>query len=175
MISLKARHAIKAINDSQILQKLERYNPVVVSTILVGLDTEDSDIDIVCSYNSQFIFFQDLQSLVEGFFDGICKQRNNYVLARFEYAEYLFEIFGTNQKVEAQMAFRHYQIMQRLSRIGGTNFQNTVKAIKKTGIKTEPAIALILQLEGNPYHSVLMLEQLNDEVVEELLLRSLKP
>lgn len=69
------------------------------------------------------------------------------------------------------MAFRHYQIMKRLCAIGGTDFQNAVKAIKKTGIKTEPAIASILHLTGNPYNSVLLLEQLKDRELKELLIR----
>ena len=71
------------------------------------------------------------------------------------------------------MGFRHYQVMKRLSQIGGTNFQNAVKAIKRTGIKTEPAIASILQLKGNPYESVLLLEQLKEKDTElaRLLLR----
>ncbi len=77
---------------------------------MLGLDTEDSDIDLVCSYNSQLAFFNELKSLVSEFSNGICKKRNNYVIARFEYTGFLFEIFGSNQKVESQMAFRHYTI-----------------------------------------------------------------
>ena len=61
--------------------------------------------------------------------------------------------------------------MKRLSKIGGTNFQSAVRTIKKTGIKTEPAIASILQLEGNPYNSVLSLERLKNAEIEKLLFR----
>ena len=167
----KARKVLKAIYRCRILQKLAQYNPVVVSTILIDLDTDDSDIDLVCSYNSQSAFFYQLKSLISNYPDLICHKRDNYVIAQFHYAGFLFEIFGANQKVESQMAFRHYQIMKRLCEIGGKDFQNAVKAIKKTGIKTEPAIASILQLEGNPYNSVLMLEQLEDLELKKLLFR----
>lgn len=165
----KARNAEKAIYDCRILQELERYNPTVVSTILVGLDTDDSDIDIICSYNLQLTFFKDLKLLMSNYSNGNCNKKDNYVIAQFQYAGSFFEIFGANQKIELQMAFRHYQIMKRLSQIGGTNFRDVVKAIKKTGIKTEPAIASILKLKGNPYDSILLLEQLNDIELERLL------
>ena len=165
----KARNAIKAIYDCQILQKLEQYNPTVVSTILVGLDTDDSDIDIICSYNQSSVFFKDTKLLISNCFNGICKKKDNYVIAQFQYAGFLFEIFGTDREIESQMAFRHYQVMKRLSQIGRTNFQNAVRAIKKTGIKTEPAIASILQLKGDPYESILLLEQLKDTELARLL------
>ena len=107
--SLKVRKACKAVYDCRIIQKLAEYNPTIVSTILVGLDTDNSDIDIICSYNSQSAFFHDLKSLASNYCDKkICKKEDNYVIARFQYANFLFEIFGTNQKIEEQMAFRHY-------------------------------------------------------------------
>ena len=165
----KASKAIKAIDRCQILFQLKEFNPVVVSTILVGLDTNDSDIDIICSYNSQLTFFDELKKTSANH-NGICQKRNNYVIAQFQYASFMFEIYGSNLKIEEQMAFRHYQIMKRLCRIGGLHFKNAVKAIKKDGIKTEPAIASILRLTGNPYDSVLSLEQLQDTEIEELLL-----
>ena len=165
----KVRHAEKAIYDCRIMQKLERYVPTVVSTILVSLDTDNSDIDIICSYSSSSAFFKDLKLLMSNYFNGICQQKDNCVLAQFQYAGFLFEIFGTNQKIESQLAFRHYQVMKRLSQVGGTNFQNAVRAIKKTGIKTEPAIASVLKLKGDPYESVLSLEKLEDIELTRLL------
>ncbi len=37
----KADKAIEAIDRSQILHQLKDFDPIVVSTILVGLDTDD--------------------------------------------------------------------------------------------------------------------------------------
>ena len=64
---------------------------------------------------------------------------------------------------------RHYQIMKRLSDIGGVRFRENVRKLKRRGVKTEPAIASLLQLAGDPYDSVLQIENWSDQKIMQKL------
>lgn len=57
----KIAYAKKAIQVSRALNKLQSYSPEVVSTIFVALDTRESDIDIVCTYQEQEAFIEEFE------------------------------------------------------------------------------------------------------------------
>ena len=48
--------------------------------------------------------------------------------------------------------------MQRLTSLSSADFSNRVKAHKTEGLKTEPAIAAVLNLQGEPFAAVMALE-----------------
>jgi hypothetical protein len=54
-------------------------------------------------------------------------------------------------------------VESRLLDILGPDFRNGIIALKKQGIKTEPAFARMLGLSGDPYRAVLAIENYGDE------------
>ncbi len=68
------------------------------------------------------------------------------------------EVFAQALPVVAQHGFRHMVIEGRLLVIGGDALRQRVVALKRAGMKTEPAFARILELPGDPYEAVLTLE-----------------
>jgi hypothetical protein len=59
----------------------------------------------------------------------------------------------------------------RLLAIFGPDFQSGIVALKERGIKTEPAFALALGLDGDPYRAVLELEEHTDYQLTALIRR----
>jgi len=94
------------------------------------------------------------------------------LVCQFKLEEYDFEIFGSNQPVESQNAYQHLSIMYRLVCLGGNRFKQAIHQLKQQHYKTEPAIAHILQLEGNPYQAVLLLAENSDETLKKLIARN---
>jgi hypothetical protein len=53
--------------------------------------------------------------------------------------------------------------------LGGNPFRTKLRNLKLQGVKTEPAIAQLLSLSGNPYESVASLTEVEDEVISRLM------
>ena len=50
-------------------------------------------------------------------------------------------------------------------RFGGQQLREEIRALKRQGVKTEPAVAQLLGLPGDPYQAVLDLASLSDPEV----------
>lgn len=46
----RQRQAYSTLSDNQILPKLKRYDPILVGTIPINIDIENSDLDIICCF-----------------------------------------------------------------------------------------------------------------------------
>ena len=154
----KHTQAEDAINTCGVLTKLDAFTPQVVSTINVGLDTDQSDIDILCCFVDAHGFKDLFHQYFQSYPDFHYEAHAAYSLGQFAHGGFLFEIYGSVTPVKQQAAWRHFQIMQRLVKIGGSDFQHQVRALKEQGLKTEPAICKILQIEGDPYSAILQTE-----------------
>ena len=161
-----------AIRASGLLDALADFQPIVVSTILVGLDIDGSDIDVACCYADRDTFAASTDRFVRGFANASCDARSDHVVARFDFHEFQFEIYGSPIPIDEQFGVRHFRVMQRLVDIGGLPFQDQVRRLKQQGLKTEPAIAAVLQLEGDPYMAVAELDRLADDELVLLLQRA---
>jgi hypothetical protein len=165
----KKRLATAAIDASGVLIILANYSPTVVSTIFIDLDTPDSDIDVVCRYADKNEFAAVFLQAFSAKKDFELNVRDDHVLGRFAQHGFLIEIYASAIAVTEQPAYRHFMIMKRLVSIGGNKFQEKIKSLKNTGIKTEPAIATLLNLSGDPYGAVLDLENWSDDQIETAL------
>jgi hypothetical protein len=79
------------------------------------------------------------------------------------------EVFGQALPVHAQAGFRHMVVEGRLLVLGGARLADRVRAAKRGGLKTEPAFAAVLGLDGDPYRAVLDLEVLSSDQLRALL------
>ena len=150
--------AKKAIDNCRILQTLSDYTPEVVSTIFADLDVAGSDIDIVCCHKDVTEFTSVFHSAFSSERNYEFENRKEYVVGKFSYDDFIVEVYSTTRPVHTQVAYRHFQIMKRLSRHGGVKFSSRVRELKLSGLKTEPAICQVLSLLGNPYTAILELE-----------------
>ncbi len=155
----RQRRAYRILTRHRVLEKLKAYDPILTGTIPIGIDIKSSDLDICC-------YCPDLQAFratVEaGFRDAPgfslrqkSKQGQPCVIANFELEDFPIEIFGQNIPTREQNAYRHMCIEHRILQERGAAFRQQVIALKKQGVKTEPAFRMLLGLTGDPYLELL--------------------
>ncbi|WP_025692339.1 DUF4269 domain-containing protein [Paenibacillus zanthoxyli] len=94
------------------------------------------------------------------------------VVARFTAGKWPVEIFGQPVPVNRQNGYIHMSVEARILDILGEGFRERVRLLKAEGIKTEPAFAQLLALEGDPYEALLQLEPLDRRELEALCRKS---
>ncbi len=90
------------------------------------------------------------------------------MIAGFRHAGWPFEIFGEPCRLNEQAGWRHFEVERRLLRLGGEQFRARVMAARERGLKTEPAFAAVLGLEGDAYRAMLDIADLDDAGLERL-------
>lgn len=156
------RRAYRILTRYQVLEKLKACDPILTGTIPINIDIESSDLDISC-------YCPDLQAFratVEaGFRDapGFSIREKSIngqacVIANFELDGFPIELFGQAVPTRQQNAYRHMLVEHRILQERGEAFRRQVIALKRQGIKTEPAFARLLGLRGDPYLELLALE-----------------
>nr|WP_282117403.1 DUF4269 domain-containing protein [Cellulophaga baltica] len=155
--------AFSEIKKHKVLEKLKKYNPILTGTIPIEIDVPESDLDIICECqnHSEFkAYLLDQFSQKKDFkVYSILQNDIESTIAEFKTDNFLFEIFGQNIPTERQDAYRHMIIERNILEEKGFEFKQKVKDLKSSGIKTEPAFAKLLGLEGDPYIELLKLEK----------------
>lgn len=77
------------------------------------------------------------------------------VVCNFKTDDFEIEIFGQNIPPKQQNAYRHMLIEHQILQEKGEGFRLKIIELKRTGYKTEPAFAELLNLKGNPYLALL--------------------
>lgn len=159
--SSKQQKIFRLLTKHRIFQKLASYAPILCGTIPINIDVESSDLDIICSWKNKEKFIADLKFLFEKESNFKLKEtiRENEesVIANFFIENVEFEIFGQNVPTESQRAYLHMLTEYRILQERGEVFREKIIALKRQGIKTEPAFAQILGLKGDPYEELLKL------------------
>jgi len=146
---------------------------MLAGTFPLGLNTDSSDLDVVCYTKSPFRFANRLSTSF-GWLPGFQARLRNIaglptVVAKFQYYGFPVEVFAQPKLPCKQRAVRHMKIEEQLLRLGGNELRSCVRALRRIGAKTEPAFARCLGLPGDPYLAVLSLENLTEAEVVELL------
>lgn len=68
-----------------------------------------------------------------------------------------------------QRGYLHFLIEERLLKLGSKPFVNRIQQLRHRGLKTEPAFAAALHLEGDPYVELLKLQTLDEETLLKIL------
>ena len=79
------------------------------------------------------------------------------------------EVFGDPRPVARQPGWRHFEIERRLLVLGGDRLRAAVMQRRRDGRKTEPALAHLLGLAGDPYAALLALDEMPDADIIRLL------
>lgn len=143
-----------------LLINIKEFTPLISGTIPLQINTDDSDLDLLCqsadlkhfeeicqqhwgnlpSYRCHRALFQNLESSVVDFtVEGL-----------------KVEIFCQDEEVFKQNANRHYYAQSKLLKLLGPKFRSDVKKLRAKGLKTEPAFGELLGL-NSPYEELLQI------------------
>lgn len=158
----KQRQVYSILTNNQILSKLKKFDPILVGTIPINIDIENSDLDIICSFSDK----QEFQNSITANFSNekSFKIRENpyletrAIVANFFLDGFEVEIFGQTIPTKHQLAYSHMIIEHNLLNKYGEVFRREIIELKRQGHKTEPAFAIALNLSGDPYMELLKFE-----------------
>jgi len=153
----RQRKAYEVLSGYRIFEKLKACSPVLAGTVPIGIDVEGSDLDVICEAKDKLEFEK---LLINSFSEFELKVKSfeingeNAVTGQFMAEGFLIEIFGQNKPAVAQDAYRHMIAEYRILQEKDDDFKNRIIALKKQGIKTEPAFGILLGLD-HPYEDLL--------------------
>jgi ribosomal protein S18 acetylase RimI-like enzyme len=165
---------------ARLFRDLEAFQPTLVGTYPLGLQVDGSDLDIACTCEDLEAFERTLRATLSAL--GIADVRVDRagcappaIVAAFRIGDIAIEVFGQPLPVHEQRGFRHMVIEGQLLVYGGAALRDQVRALKRAGIKTEPAFAELLSLAGDPYSALLELETWRPERLRGAVERVLHP
>jgi hypothetical protein len=150
-------------------ERLAPYDPVAVSSMLTGFNAGVSDLDVVCDLRPTG-FLEAVRALYgeRPRFDTWRSGRRT--VASFDGTHLRIELVGEQRPVEEQPAYLHAVAHRRLVDLGGERFARSVRRTRRErGCKTEPAIAFVLGLSGDPYVEVMRLARATEQELTELI------
>ncbi|WP_336083036.1 DUF4269 domain-containing protein [Thalassospira sp. CH_XMU1448-2] len=165
--SSRGLSAAGILRDYRILETLAEFDPVIAGTLPISIDTAQSDIDILC-HASDLTAFEQFALRAFGAMSGFtCYERQATrnvrpaLVVRFTCDDLPVEIFATDCPATLQYGFVHMLVEARILHLMGDGFADDVRALKETGVKTEPAFAKLLEIDGDPYIALANLVELN--------------
>jgi hypothetical protein len=166
------QRAHRTLTDLAILDSLSQYDAILVSTVCNDIDIPGSDLDIIC-YAADFAHFQDHVIKLFGSMPGFAihkhESQHPAIVVQFHSDDFEIEIFAQDIPVTQQNAFRHMLQTNRVLTIGGERWRHAIRQVKHSGLKTEPAVAQLLNLPGDPYRALLALEAVSDAELTALI------
>lgn len=147
------------LEEHQIFQKLEEYNPILAGTFPININIENSDLDIILECDNldslKNLLINEFKNQPNFKINTINANEIESLVCNFDLEEFPIEIFAHNKPSQLQNAYLHmikeYQILLN----EGEEFRQKIIQLKEKGIKTEPAFAQLLGLKGNPYQELL--------------------
>jgi len=152
----------KILHQTQLLKKLQPYTPVLTGTLPIDIFVEGkSDIDISCEVFSFSTFTEFVNQQFAQFKNITIKEKElssiPSIIVTFDLPGFPVEIVGQPISINEQVAVRHLQIEHVLLNHYGNSFRQRIIDLKSSGLKTEPAFAYVLNLNGDPYAALLNL------------------
>lgn len=156
--NVRQQRALDALVEIQIFERLADFDPVLAGTIPLDIDIPGSDLDIICCAPDAMAFATTLTDSLSHH-DGFLLRRavirgDLSTIALFQAAGHLFEIFGQATPVAHQPAVVHLDVEAQLLAAGGEHAREIIRSLKMSGLKTEPAFAQWLGIEGDPFDAL---------------------
>lgn len=166
----KQLECYRALSTIRIFEVLAPYAPVLVGTFPLGIEVEGSDLDIVCQAHDLLEFRNLMEKEFSRLSDFSVKisGEKDVLTCNFMAEGFPVEVYASARDPLLGNGYRHMRIEYRLLDLLGYTFKEEIIALKKAGIKTEPAFAQLLGLEGDPYRAVLALEDWPDDRLKSL-------
>lgn len=167
--NIKQKRSYYILEENKILQILSEYNPLLVGTIPINIDVDNSDLDIICEVKDFYMFREALNSYFGEYkdFNLDYNEKESVIVCNFKIEELEIEIYGSKVKSEESNGYRHMIIEYRILNLLGEEFKDKIINLKENGLKTEPAFAKLLNLNGNPYEELFLLDKYSDKHIIE--------
>ncbi len=170
----RQRAAFAVLDELALFARLADYGPVLAGTVPLAIDVAGSDLDILCRAANLDGFAADVETAFATHQEFALtrladRQGAPAVKASFAHGGFTVELFGQARPVSQQHGYRHMVVEARLLEIGGEPLRDAVIALKRSGLKTEPAFARLLGLAGDAYEALLTLEASSDDDLRRLL------
>ena len=155
-------------DDLMLFHKLRLHEPIWAGTYPLDLDTEESDIDIICNPESLRPFLLQIKKLYgdQDDFRLTWKaiDRVPTVLSRFTCNGFNIELFAQPRPTASQHAFIHMLVEARLLAIGGEQSRQVIRDLKGDGMPTEAAFVKYFQIDADdPYERLLDLARIDND------------
>ena len=166
-------YAYDCLIEIGIFSKLAAYSPILCGIIPLNIAISTSDLDITCEVHD----FEKFGQLICQHFSKLPHfqiqppkpQSPSVYLASFKAAGLAVEIFGQNKPVHEQYAYRHMVQEFRVLLLADELFRQKIICLKEKGYHTEAAFAHLLKLEGDPFMSILSLEQMSEAAIKSMI------
>ncbi|CAM3844438.1 DUF4269 domain-containing protein [Cohnella lubricantis] len=162
----------RLLKEHRLLETLSLYSPILVGTVPIGIHVPGSDLDIISEVADFEMFAERVQERFGGYPEFTIVRRVvegvERIKANFMVEAWPVELFGQNKPTERQNGYLHMVIEDRLLRMYGEDFRRRIMQLKRKGLKTEPAFAKLLKLDGDPYQKLLELGDWPDADLREL-------
>jgi hypothetical protein len=170
------RAAAREWAASRIAERLGPFDPVLVASLASGLQADqDSDVDVVCDTRAGG-FVPAVRAAYGARAGFALWTSDGRTVVSFEGDARRVELSAEPRAVEDQRAYRHAVAHRRLVLAGGAAFAAEVRERRRRdGLKTEPALAAVLALEGDPFDAVEALATADDAELAVLLARRARP
>jgi len=147
--------AWRVLTELGILDLLSPFDARLAGTIPIDVDIPGSDLDVICQAD-------DLNALARvlathyGHHTGFqMKRKVRYghpvLVCEFAYNQLPIQVYGSPTPVAQQRAWVHMVAEAYLLSQSGPEAKAAVRALKSSGMKTEPAFAHVFGLQGEPY------------------------
>ncbi|QOG02330.1 DUF4269 domain-containing protein [Flavobacterium sp. MDT1-60] len=151
--------AFKILTQNHVLLNIAEFEPLLVGTIPLNIDLENSDLDIICYWKNKTDFKTKIQSVFGKEKEFKIREtkidNQETVVANFKIDPFEIEIFGQNIPTKNQNGYKHMIIEYQILASKDENFRLEIIKLKQKGFKTEPAFGLLLGLKNDPYQELL--------------------
>lgn len=155
----KQIQAYEILIHNKVLKILSEFDPILVGTIPINIDIENSDLDIICCWKNKTEFIDKITSAFKDKTDfkiwETSIDEHESVVINFKIDNFEIEIFGQNIPTQNQNGYKHLIMEHKILESKGENFRLEIIKLKQNGYKTEPAFGKLLGLNHNPYKELL--------------------
>lgn len=153
------QQAFRVLQDYQIMEKLGKFQPLLIGTVPIDIAVENSDLDIACTTLDLKGFKEEVSKQFGGFLGFTIKdtfiREEIAVVVNFTISAFQIELFCQTIPVKQQYGYRHMIKEYAILKERGEAFRQQIIRLKAQGIKTEPAFAQLLNISGDPYEGLL--------------------
>ncbi|MBY0218532.1 DUF4269 domain-containing protein [Paenibacillus illinoisensis] len=161
----RQRDAYRVLLQSGLFSILEAYTPYPAGTVPIDIDIPGSDLDILCEASDLNAFEMAVTQHFSGMKHFSCERGTGlgmdiisaYMTCSFQIKDWPLEIYAQSLPVNKQNAYLHMLVEWELLQLWGAEGHDEIRRLKWGGLKTEPAFAAVLGLQGDPYEELLHL------------------
>lgn len=153
------------LKETEILERLSDFSPIVVGTIPLAIDIPTSDLDIVCQFDESK---EEIEKILIDYYGDyhrfkITQMGIDAYAYNFWVNDCEIEVYASKVPTERSNSYRHLLIGERLLNLYGDSFKEKVIQLKKEGYQTERAFSKLLNLKGEIYETIFIVEDFTDE------------